>query len=250
MKCIYLSPSVQQFNEYVNGGNEEQYMNLVADSTAKYLSEFGICYTRNTPDMTVGEIINQSNSGNYALHLAIHSNAAPEGLYGEVRGSEVYYYPTSEKGSLLAQIIANNLKGIYPNPNDVSVRTTRSFAELRRTSAPSVLVEVAYHDNEEDANWIKENVDAIGEVLATSVKEYLELTDDCDLSSEIENKGKVMTMGGNLNLRENASLSSSIIDVIPNGAIVNVLDCDGKWYKLSYNGKEGYAFKLYVALID
>ena len=108
MKCIYLSPSVQQFNEYVNGGNEEQYMNLIADSTARYLSEFDICYTRNSPEMTVGEIVAQSNSGDYALHLAIHSNAAPEGLYGEIRGSEVYYYPTSEKGSLLAQIIAAN----------------------------------------------------------------------------------------------------------------------------------------------
>ncbi len=250
MKCIYLSPSVQQFNEYVNGGNEEQYMNLIADSTARYLSEFDICYTRNSPEMTVGEIVAQSNSGDYALHLAIHSNAAPEGLYGEIRGSEVYYYPTSEKGSLLAQIIADNLKGIYPNPEDVSVRTTRSFAELRRTKAPSVLVEVAYHDNEEDANWIKENIDAIGQALAISVKEFLDLICECDLDENTDNRGRVMTMGGNLNMRQEASLNSPVIDSIPNNTIVNVLDCDGKWYKISYNGKEGYVFKLYIALLD
>ena len=28
MPTIYLSPSTQEFNPYVNGGNEEYYMNL------------------------------------------------------------------------------------------------------------------------------------------------------------------------------------------------------------------------------
>ncbi len=249
MKCIYLSPSVQQFNQYVNGGNEEQYMNLVADSVAKYLTEYGICYTRNRPEMSVGEIITESNGGNYALHLAIHSNAAPEGLSGEVRGSEVYYYPTSEKSALLAQIVANNLRTIYPNPQDVSTRTTRSFAELRRTKAPAVLVEVAYHDNEEDANWIKENIDEIGRVLALSVKEYLDEMCECDLNDDGKTYLRVVTMGGRLNLRERPNINSRVIDSIPNGTTVEVLDCEGKWYKVLYNGKEGYVFKLYTAII-
>ena len=38
----------------------------------------------------------------------------------------------------------------------------QSLAELRRTKAPAVLVEVAYHDNVDDANWIKNNINAIG----------------------------------------------------------------------------------------
>ena len=33
MPRIYLSPSTQEFNPYVSGdGNEEQYMNLIADA--------------------------------------------------------------------------------------------------------------------------------------------------------------------------------------------------------------------------
>ena len=32
MPFIYLSPSTQEFNQYVTGGNEEQYMNLSADA--------------------------------------------------------------------------------------------------------------------------------------------------------------------------------------------------------------------------
>lgn len=250
MKCVYLSPSVQQFNEYVNGGNEEQYMNLVADSVAKYLTEYGICYKRNNPTMTVGEIIEDSNSGDYALHLAIHSNAAPEGLSGEIMGSEVYYFPSSEMASMLAQITVDNLKKIYPYPDMVTAKTTRSFGELRRTKAPSILVEVAYHDNVDDERWIKENIDSIGEALALSVKEFLDEICECDLDGDKRNLGEVVTMGGNLNMRERPSLASAVIDSIPNKTVVELLDCEGKWYKIRYNGKEGYVFKLYVAVIN
>ena len=31
MPKVFLSPSTQEWNPYVDGGNEEQYMNLIAD---------------------------------------------------------------------------------------------------------------------------------------------------------------------------------------------------------------------------
>ncbi|MBE6701620.1 MAG: peptidoglycan hydrolase [Ruminococcaceae bacterium] len=244
MKCVYISPSVQQFNEYLNGGNEEQYMNLVADSLIRYLDEYGICYTRNSPDMSVPEIIRQSNSGDYILHLAIHSNASPESLSGELMGSEVFYYPSSPRSALLAQIVADNLKTIYPYPDMVVAKTSTSFAELRRTRAPSVLVEVAYHDNPEDEAWIKNNVDEIGRVLALSVKEYIDETCECPRGS----LGEVITMGGNLNVRRNPNINSEVVSKIPNGTKVEILDCSGRWYRISYQGNEGYVFKHYVSI--
>jgi N-acetylmuramoyl-L-alanine amidase len=109
MPSIYLSPSTQEFNPYVIGGNEEYYMNLIADAMEPYLYASGINFTRNTPDMTAATSITQSNMGNYDLHLALHSNATGSGD-GSRRGSEVYYYPTSEEGNRAAEIIANNLK--------------------------------------------------------------------------------------------------------------------------------------------
>ena len=30
MASIFLSPSVQEYNKYLTGGDEEQYMNLIA----------------------------------------------------------------------------------------------------------------------------------------------------------------------------------------------------------------------------
>ena len=50
MPIIYLSPSTQEKNYYVNGGTEEQYMNLLADKMVPYLNASGIRYSRNTPD--------------------------------------------------------------------------------------------------------------------------------------------------------------------------------------------------------
>lgn len=173
MPSVFLSPSTQQYNEFVNGGNEEYYANLITDAMIPYLEASGITFGRNDPSGTVSTSINMSNAGNYDLHLAIHSNAAPPNMAGAIRGPDVYYYRDSEIARHDAEIIANNLKQIYPIPSLVTVVPTTALAELRRTRAPAVLVEVAYHDNVEDANWIKNNISAIGRNLALSVADIL-----------------------------------------------------------------------------
>ena len=173
MPSVFLSPSTQQYNLYAGGGNEEYYANLIADAMIPYLNASGISYGRNNPSGTVTDSIALSNAGNYDFHLAIHSNAAPECLSGMIRGSDAYCYRYSAAGRRDAEIIANNLKLIYPLPTRVTVVPTTTLVELRRTKAPAVLVELAYHDNIEDANWIRGNVEAIGRNLALSVADIL-----------------------------------------------------------------------------
>lgn len=171
MPSIYLSPSTQEFNPYVIGGNEEYYMNLIADAMEPYLYASGIEFSRNTPDMTAATSIAASNMGDYDLHLALHSNATGS-AEGSRRGSEVYYFPTSISGQRAAEIIANNLKLIYPLPQNVRAIPTTSLGEVRRTRAPSVLVEFAYHDNYADAVWIRDNIEAIAANLVVSLTDY------------------------------------------------------------------------------
>ena len=173
MPSVFLSPSTQQYNLYAGGGNEEYYANLIADAMIPYLNASGISYGRNNPSGTVTDSIALSNAGNYDFHLAIHSNAAPESLSGMIRGSDAYYYRDSAAGRRDAEINANILKLIYPLPPRVTVVPTTTLVELRRTKAPAVLVELAYHDNIEDANWIRGNVEAIGRNLALSVADIL-----------------------------------------------------------------------------
>ena len=82
MASVFLSPSTQHYNLYVTGNSEEYYTNLITDAMIPYLEASGIYYGRNDPDGTVSTSIAMSNAGSYDLHLAIHSNAAPEHLSG------------------------------------------------------------------------------------------------------------------------------------------------------------------------
>ncbi len=128
------SPSTQEYNQYINGGNEEYYANLIADAMEPYLFENGVSVTRNDPEGTVGTSVRMSNAGDYDLHLAIHSNAAPESLAGQIQGPDVYYYRGSAAGRRAAGIYAENLARIYPDPSKINIIPTTSLYESLHTT--------------------------------------------------------------------------------------------------------------------
>lgn len=243
MPTLYLSPSTQDANPYVIGGSEEYYMNLVADAMEPYLIANGIAFTRNDPTKTVSNSIAQSNAGNYDLHLALHSNAAGAANAGRVRGTDVYYAEGSDNGQRAAFIIADNFKDIYPIPDKVRALATTRLAEVTRTRAPAVLVEIAYHDNVEDANWIADNINPIARNLSESVTTYFGLP--FVEPTPIRN-GTVRTLGGNLNIRNYPSTDGAVIGTIPNGATLQVRGRYEDWYVVDYNGILGYANSRYI----
>lgn len=243
MAFLYLSPSTQEANQYVTGGSEEYWMNQLADRMLPWLEASGVNVTRNTPAMTAASSIRASNAGNYDFHLALHSNAAPAGRYGQVRGTDVYYAPNSVRGLRMAQIIADNLREIYPLPDRVRTVATTSIGEVRLTRAPAVLLELAYHDNMEDANWITENLETIAENLVLSVTEYFGLP---LLTPQTPRMGVVRLNYGNLNLRMAPSTGAGIYRQIPNGANVEIFGSYEDWYVLRYGGVLGYAISRYI----
>ena len=246
MPIIYLSPSTQEGNLFVSGGSEEYYMNLIADAMEPYLKASGVRYVRNTPDMTAAASIAASNAGSYDLHVAIHSNAAPEGMYGSVRGSLVFYYPGSARGQRIAEIMAENLRAIYPLPDQVEVRTSTTIGELRRTRAPAVFVELAFHDNRDDAAWIKSSIQTIAENLVLSITEYFGIP---FLHPRPARSGVVDVNWGRLNIRARPSLDAQVIAQAYDGAKLTVINEWQGWYLVSYNGTIGYASAEYVTLV-
>lgn len=244
MPRIYLSPSTQEKNIYYdNSGSEEYYMNLIADALIPYLVSNGIEYTRNTPDMTAASSIVQSNHGNYDLHLALHSNAAAGENSGKVRGSIVFYYPNSSNGKRFAEIVADNLKIIYPNPNLVRATPTTSLGEVANTTAPSVLIELAFHDNPEDAEWIKNNIDNIARNLAISLSEYFGIPFAEPMTPR---EGEVRLRFGRLNIRSRPSIMAPIVGTANNGEKVTVLgEVDG-WYVIRAGNTTGYVKSNYI----
>lgn len=176
MPSVYLSPSTQEFNRFINGGNEEYYMNLIVDAMIPYLRASGIEFARNNPGDSVSETIERSNEKPRDLHLALQTRSTPDGYAEPLRGIDVYHYAVSPvNGEIAAHIVADNLKKIYPVPEMVNVVPNYVMQELALTNAPAVLVELGYHDNLEDALWIENNIKEIGKNLALSVTQFLQV---------------------------------------------------------------------------
>ena len=245
MPRIYLSPSLQENNPYVIGGTEEEYMNLVADAMEPYLRSNGITFTRNSPEMTLSQVIGQSNASYYDLHLALHSNAAGAGNEGNVQGTDIYYYTPSSEGKKAAEYIADTMKEIYPKPDLVRAVATTSLAEVRRVNAPSVLAEIAYHDNVDDAAWIRDNIGGIARAMVQALALYFNIP---FIEASPSQNAVVVTNGGNLNIRNRPTATALVVGSIPNGASVVVNGQYDNWYVVDYNGVVGYAAARYVLL--
>ncbi|MCC8128863.1 MAG: N-acetylmuramoyl-L-alanine amidase [Clostridiales bacterium] len=245
MSLLYLSPSTQEFNPYVTGGNEEQYMNLIADQMEPYLRASGITVTRNRTDMTAAQCIKASNEGNYDLHLALHSNAAPEFLSGTLQGSVVYYYPGSTKGRRFAELAAAGLREIYPDPELVSAEPTTAIGEVTKVKAPAVLIELAYHDNTRDAIWLQTHTGEIAQNVSGSVAAFFDLP---FLTPQPARKGTVDLNWGSLNIREQPSTTSTVLASAYDGAELTVWNEYQGWYVVEFAGMRGFAWQAFVSV--
>lgn len=244
MPKIYLSPSTQDWNMYVTGSGSEEYnMNRLADALVPYLRANGIRYRRNRPEMTAGSSIRDANTGDYDLYLALHSNAAPEGRYGQARGIIAFYYPGSAGGQRAAELIAEELRDIYPLPDKVTTRPTTALGEVRQPRFPSVLAEIGYHDNYADAVWVEGHLDAIAQQIARALTEYFGLPFIYPMDPVT---GTVDVSGGTLNLRDYPSPEGRVIASLPNGAAVTVYGEWEGWYVVEYGDQTGYAAAAYI----
>jgi len=245
MPILYLSPSTQEFNPYVTTGNEEYWMNQIADRMEPYLLASGIGFERNYPNLNAAAAIRQSNNANVDFHLALHSNASGPGREGSTRGIDIYYYPASADSLRMAEILVDNLKPVYPLPDLVRALPTRNIGEVRRTNAPSVLAELGYHDNSEDAMWIENSLEFIARALVLGVTEYFGVP--FILPTPVR-QGIVTVQSGRLNIRALPTTASAILTTAQGGDRLNIYGENGNWYSVGYNGITGYANTAFVTV--
>jgi len=172
-KSVYLSPSTQENNIGAgNYGTEESRMNEIADITEKELKRHGVTVYRNTPNMTLTQVVTDSNNKKPDIHFAIHSNA------GGGRGCEVFCYKFGCAGEAFARSIYNNLSGLTPTTDRGVFQgynfygTGKHMYEVTYTNAPAALVEVDFHDSIEGANFIINNTEKIGVLFAKCILIY------------------------------------------------------------------------------
>lgn len=172
---LWLSPS-NQINNIGFGDyhSEKERMNEVADVVEPILKKQGIKVYRNDPEKTIREYTDEANKLGVDLYFAIHSNAAN----GKAKGTEVWCHRKGGEGERFAKRILDELTEIYKGPNRGVKEGYNRFGdrpmwEPYAPKAASCLVEIAFHDNEEDATWIMDNIEPIGQALARAVLVHL-----------------------------------------------------------------------------
>ena len=173
---IYLSPSTQEKNiGFGDFGTEELRMNEICDPLVERLEARGVTVCRNRPDMALQAIVAESNAKKVNLHFAIHSNAFNE----KVRGTECFCYRFGGEGERFARRVYEQICAIYDGPRRGVKESADHFGkgkplyETANPTAPAVLVEIAFHDQSDDAAWILGNRDRIAERLAAAVLLHL-----------------------------------------------------------------------------
>lgn len=165
MKTIYLSPSTQQHNLGAGDyGTEEQRMNQLCDLVQQRLKGRYQLY-RNRPEMTLQQAVADSNGKKPDIHLALHSNA------GGGSGCECWICARGGQAEKLANQLYRNIIAISPFTGR-GVKTSKSLYEVNKTTAPAVILEVEFHDRQQGAAWIVQNMEPIAQAIAQGVVEY------------------------------------------------------------------------------
>ena len=242
LSSIYLSPSLEGYNFYPGGGNEQYYMNLIVDEMIPYLISSGIKYERSNPSQTLSANVANANFGNYNLYLSLQSSSSLDPLLKTTnnKGINVFHFKDSFDGQKCANIIAKNIKDIYFSPEDVSVIGTLDIGEINFSITVSVLVDFGNHDDPVQANWIRQNIEKIARNLAISLTQYF-------IVPFIEPTPiKIGISNSRFSLMNKPNVYSEIIATIPPKVTVDILGEWNEWYVINYSNKTGYAEKKYI----
>lgn len=164
---VYLSPSMQVHNIYAtNNTNEMVQCNRIAEYAEIALKRCGFEVKRALQGQTMNDSIKESNSWGSDLHIPIHTNA------GGGNGTLVMVYSNADKNMKPANCIYNNIQAITPGTINYGVRVNSSLAELNSTKAIAVYIECEFHDRQDLAQWIIDNVKVLGEAICKGVCEY------------------------------------------------------------------------------
>lgn len=98
-----------------------------------------------TQNANLKAIVNKCNAHSVDLDISVHLNA------GGGTGTEVYVYSDASKAKPYAERIAKNISNVLGIKNR-GVKIQKNLYVLRKTNAPSLLVECCFVDSKNDAD--------------------------------------------------------------------------------------------------
>ena len=162
-KRVYLSPSDQRRNTYAVGGTTEDVQcGSIAAACKAALERSGVEVMVGQYD-TMANRVAASNRFKADLHVPIHTNAAN----GKATGTRVFCYKedAASAGYKACREVLDVLGPVTPGAPDM-IRANPSLFEVKYPFAPTVYIEVDFHDVPRIAQWIIDNTTLIGETIA------------------------------------------------------------------------------------
>lgn len=162
---LYINPSVQTWNKYVNElGDEAQHMNIIASLVVKNLEKIqNIEVKANLNNLSLSNSLKESNEWAPDIHLALHSNG------GGGTGSEVYTKNDPLFANLLLEHFVNNTSFLSRG-----VKNGEHLYEIKQSKAAHIaLFEVLFHDNEYEASYIVNNHHFIANNITETIVSFV-----------------------------------------------------------------------------
>lgn len=162
-KRVYLSPSDQRRNTYAVGDTTEAIQcGRIAEACKAALERSGVEVMLGQYD-TMQNRVAESNIFKADLHVPIHTNAAN----GKATGTHIFCYSADKAsaGYKACRAVLDVLGPLTPGFPDV-VRAYPALYEVKHPAAPTVYIEVDFHDVPRVAEWIIANTTVIGERIA------------------------------------------------------------------------------------
>lgn len=185
MKKIYLSPSEQPENRYAHGNtNEKVVCREISAYAEKALKRNGF-EVINASATTLSARCTEADKWGADLYVPIHTNA----YNGKVSGTRMFCYRLSGDGYNACKAIYNVLAPLTPGTSE-NIQANPGLYEVKTPKAPTVYIEVDFHDVPDVAKWIIKHTEEIGEAICKGICNHYGVTYKVE-QPVVENKDKL-----------------------------------------------------------
>lgn len=155
---------------------EEKGAAVVLTRNGDYNLAIAGLYKREAHRYDLGKRLEIAVQSEASLFVSIHVNCICSRSHG---GAEVFYFPKSEAGKLLAECIQTELRTI-PGIQKRIAKTSQCYV-LRNAGMPAVLVEVGYLSNPDERNHLlgNEYQTLLAEKISSGITRYIKKEAPC-----------------------------------------------------------------------
>ena len=168
---LYYSPSSQPENKYeVGNTNEQEQCRKIAKKCAEASIRCGFDAMAGLSG-TMYTRVAESNAWGADAHIPIHTNA----FDGKVAGFRGFYFSAGGEGYKLVAAIEDAVAPITPGTSD-GLSAQPKLYEVNESNAPCAYLELGFHDNPVEAQYIIDHTDDLAEAIVKGVCKHYGVT--------------------------------------------------------------------------